>query len=205
MATLLMVAAAPATFANTAQVNVTGTITPASCQISFANGGDFDLGEINAATLNSNENTNIQSVRTKLDVACDAPTRFALSALDINEADNTLSNSRYLLGTTTAGERMGYYAIRLWNAESAGSSLNITRSVDSGVVWSSSVAVNGNFVDRNTWQGFTASLGDSNGPGAIQQLSVDFDVRTVIYPSSGLTLRDDQAIIGSMALTVEYL
>ncbi len=203
IATLLMVAA-PAAFANTAQVNVTGTITPAACQVTLANGGSFDFGEINAATLNSDRFTNIGPIATTLDIACDAPTRFAITGIDIH-GDGGRAYNHYSLGTTTSGEEIGVFTALTRNVMTGSTTLYRTRSGNDGVTWTPSDAGVTSFVSKTTWEGYTTTLGDSSGPEALQQVTMGLEVLARIKATSQITLRDDQAINGGMVITVEFL
>lgn len=202
----LLIATAPAAFANTAQVNVTGTITPVACQIALANGGNFDLGEINAADLMSDRHTSIKDQTTEFSIDCAGATLFAVRAIDINEADNEESrNSRFTLGKTTAGENIGYFAAAINNPMAAADKLYTTYSFDGGVTWVSSREVP-YFVERDgNLLGWTTANASASGPSPINKLTGQFTLSANINSSSSLTLHDDQKINGGMVMTVEYL
>ncbi|WP_313413542.1 DUF1120 domain-containing protein [Stenotrophomonas sp.] len=204
----LLIASAPAAFANTAQVNVTGTITPAACQITLANGGNFDLGEINAADLKGASSTSIPQQETDITIDCTGATRFAISSVDHNETENQESNiARFSLGKTSAGEVIGYYSASIRSPMSAADVLYGTFSDNAGQTWSTAMnSPYSNAFGRSVrLVGLTATLGSSTGPTAIQQLTGKLALNPVINPANELTLADDQAINGGMTLTVEFL
>lgn len=201
----LLIAAAPAAFANTAQVNVTGTITPVACRIALANAGNFDLGEIKATELDSGSTTKRPTQSTDFSVECDAAVRFAMTAIDMNEADNQNASDAYFsLGKTTSGESMGHYLLYVQDATAGSDALYRTYSADGGLVWtrSSSTAPT---LDRKRLISWTTVEGSSAGPTAIQQLSASLDLYPYIAPTSGLSLTEDQQINGGVVLTVKYL
>lgn len=201
----LLCAVAPATFANTAQINLTGTITPAACKITLANGGNFDRGQINAADLNSDAMTTLPSMSTDFSIDCDAAMPFAISAVDLNEADNAEANQyRLSLGTTAAGEHIGFFGIVVDSPKFGAAPLFGTMSADGGNSWTASAV--GGMVSRNGGLlGWGLVQGDTGGPAAIQQISGQLRVTSYINPTSSLTLLEDQSISGSVVLTLEYL
>ncbi|WP_313413541.1 DUF1120 domain-containing protein [Stenotrophomonas sp.] len=203
----LLIAAAPNAFGNTAQVNVTGTITPAACQITLANGGIFDLGEINVSALGQDSATSLPAQVTDLNVECTSATRFAISAIDHNEADNP--DSTYLdnmsLGRTAAGEWIGFFYSWVVNPMSGTEALYSTRSLDGGQTWNPSVGTGTAFRRNGAMIGYTIASGTDTGPTAIQRLSGQLRLSARINAASSLTLTDEQAIDGGMTLTVEFL
>ncbi|WP_313413540.1 DUF1120 domain-containing protein [Stenotrophomonas sp.] len=205
----LLIASAPAAFANTAQINVTGTITPAACQITLANGGNFDLGEINAADLNATSYTQVPEQETDIAIDCTGATRFAISAVDHNEADNQEGGiARMSLGKTTAGEAIGYFYTSMKSPMSAANALYGTYSDDGGQTWSASASSGPyitSFARGGRLVGLTTASGSTAGPAAIQQLTGKLGLRAVINQANELTLADDQAINGGVTLTVEFI
>lgn len=201
----LLIAAAPAAFANTAQVNVTGTITPASCNISIANGGNFDFGEISAADLNRDKNTLISAQTSAFSIDCDAPARFMVSATDVNEGENSNpGDQQFWLGSTAAGEAMGYFRIGLYTQAS---DIFWTKSADGGLTWNSSSKDHYlNYLKRHTETvGWTTIEGSNAGPEYIQQLTGELLVPLSINKASELTLNEDQKLDGGAVLTIVFL
>lgn len=207
LATLLM-AAAPAALANTSQVNVTGTITPASCQITFVNGGTFDLGQIKAMDLDSTRETRLPTESTGFSIDCDAAMRFAISTIDAHEADNPNAAPEWFsLGTTANGEVIGRFSSSVKAPLAGTDTLYWTRSTDAGATWTASSANYDStaFSRGDVLYGWTTAEGSNAGPVPIQQFAATLELEPYIAAVSGLTLRDDQSINGGMVLTVKFL
>lgn len=196
-------ATAPAAFAaSTTDVTVTGTITPAACTPSLAGGGNFDLGRISAQDLRPG-GTGLPTQVKSLGVVCDAPTRFALRAVDGRAGTDTNPNE-YTFGLGSSGsEKIGRYTMRLTNYIADGSSQVVgVVSDNGGGRW---------FVYRdyihNTnqpWLLSVAAAGQTE-PLAMSVLSASLNLKAVIAPTTELTLTEDIQIDGASTIELVYL
>lgn len=73
---------ATALTAKAAEVNVTGTILPGSCNATISNGGSMHYGPINAKQLSPTHYTVLQELTTGFSISCDAPTKVAVRAIN---------------------------------------------------------------------------------------------------------------------------
>lgn len=203
----LLIAAAPAAFANTAQVNVTGTITPAACQIALANGGNFDLGVMSSADLNSERRTSLTPQEAQFSVDCNGPTRFVVTGADLNEVDNPNGSVlSFSLGKTSAGEVIGDFTLRLTEMRADNNIAYATFSRDGGVTWYAANDTNANYLGRNErMAAWTTVQGSTAGPGLIESFTAKLTLNAGINATDGLTLDADQAINAGTVLTVEFL
>lgn len=77
--------------AESVDVRVIGTITPAACTPSLTGGGTIDYGAINPATLSSTAFTVLPEKQIDFSISCDAPAKVAIKA--INGRPNTVAGS----------------------------------------------------------------------------------------------------------------
>lgn len=190
-------------------VSVTGTITPAACTPSLSGAGGFDFGKVSVQDLDPDKGTTFTSSLQRFTVACSAPTRFALSAVDNREgSSSTAANQRFGLGmngTEKIGSYlMGLLADGLVADGDAGVQHMIT--TNGGDTWIKRQASVNYLYNRNVapvWHGF--ALQNANEPSPINTLSGDIQVEMTIVKASDLTLTDDINIDGAASLEVHYL
>lgn len=189
---------APFALASSIDLTVTGTITPAACMPSLSNGGVVDHGKILAKDLNLTTPTNLPAEVLQLTVSCDAPTTFALKAID--NKPGTASNTDWFgIGMTEAGERLGYLLSFVRNAVADGQPARTILSVNNGSTWWATHHY------RPNWLMSVASPTDLTTPIPVQDLSVDLSITTGIARADGLPLTDDVTIDGSVTYELSYL
>lgn len=131
-ASILVVSASP-TFAATAgsdtkDIRVGGHVSPASCDISIDNGGNFDYGnmvstDLEKRTLSGNMYV-LDEIDASLIVQCPHPTKVALKTLDARGGDAQSASGvptllgmsanqyyKFALGRDVNGNRIGTYVI----------------------------------------------------------------------------------------------
>lgn len=144
--------------AESATLALTGTITPAACDVSLSS-ASIDFGKIPASTLTEAMNQ-ILSSAVNVSVACDAPTAVAVQTVD-NRASSamtmseitstmgvTLSSSEkqiFGLGNDSAGEKVGAMMLVI-------NSATLDSTANNNVLSSS---------DKSTWTAHTVS--DTSG------------------------------------------
>jgi len=120
--------------AESADLSVAGTIRPAACNISLSR-TTLDYGTISATTLSDTQDTVLPAMTFDLSIICDAPTVFAIAAVDNRAGTRTGANQnafglgmvdnqrvdRYLLWLgyqTPVGD--GNDVVALWGQRSGG-------------------------------------------------------------------------------------
>ena len=106
--------------ADGADLTITGTIIPTSCTPAFAGGNTVDLGNISAAALNRDSQTELTNHNVTLSVSCSASAPMAIKVHD-NQAHTQLPGivvdgsdwAMYIYGIgEVAGTKIGGYGLR---------------------------------------------------------------------------------------------
>jgi len=205
-AALLLVSAPAAFAATTAEIKVSGSITPAACNIT--GGTTINLGTINSQSLKQDVVTPIGSGATQLTVTCDNDTRFALKLTDnqSGSASDTSSPENLGLGLSSS-KPVGYWKIALSSPTNSGTALRRTTSLDGGVTWQNAsdqaVYMQADAADR---VGFTtANNGDANGPAALSNFLVTATAEAFAAPAKDLDLSQEISVDGSATIELHYL
>jgi len=196
--TFLLAGATCAFAASSTDLTVTGIITPVACTPNLSNGGLVDNGKISAGDLNPTTSTIVGTHPLQLTVACDAPARFALDPID-NRAGTGTTSSWFGLGLTDDGEKLGYVQVLVKNALADGQPAQAIDSDDGGASWNRATV---------TSPGYLLSVGsatDSSVPIAVEDVTMDFEVRTFIARADSLTLTDEVVMDGSVTFEMKYL
>ncbi|BDB17850.1 hypothetical protein cym2001_12150 [Pseudomonas sp. CYM-20-01] len=187
----------------------TTRFAPAACTPSLSNGGTVALGKLSVNDLNPRQETTLAPRSLVLNVACDAPSFFALRMHDNRQgtASGPDDDSTYGLGRDARQQNIGRYRLSFNPAHTTADNLPQVYRTDSttaGTSWSNSSA-NPIDVGATRLLGFTASAGSSNGPSAIQHLSATANVEAVIAPLDTLDLSNEVRLDGSGTLEIIYL
>ncbi|MBD8474168.1 DUF1120 domain-containing protein [Pseudomonas sp. CFBP 8770] len=177
---------------------------PAACRPSLGGNANVNFGRIGMADLRR-ESVTTFSRQTVLEVDCDAPTRFAIRALD-NRAgsvsDQLLAAAPTLfgIGRTADGQALGGFTARL--------------GAGIGRDGSSAYPLLGD-ASAQTWRphpdgwlrsdGQPTALGRQATPGAWSGLSLPLTVELHLAPARGLDVRQETPIDGSATLEIIYL
>lgn len=181
---------------------------PAACRPTLAGSANVNFGRIGVGELRR-ESVTTFSRQTVLEVDCDAPTRFAIRALD-NRAgtvsDQLLAAAPTLfgIGRTADGQALGGFTARL--------------GAGIGRDGSSAYPLLGD-ASAQTWRPHPDGLLRSDGqptafgrhaipgvaPGAWSGLSLPLTVELHLAPTQGLDVRQETPIDGSATLEIIYL
>jgi type 1 fimbria pilin len=215
LATALLALAAPAAYAqSTANLSVTGTITPASCVPAFSSGGTVDFGSIPAQDLTTSGHKALTVQNVTMTINCTAATRFALRALDnrassVNAPAAVVATQAFGLGQTSALENIGAWTASIKPATSLIDAVApfTTITSDAGATWSSSS--NAVTAIRNTtgteMVGLAAATGVTTGSEPVTVASLDLEIAAWIAPPQQLTLTAAETLDGSATFEVVYL
>jgi len=184
--------------ASTTDLNVTGTITPSSCQPLLSSGGSVDLGKIAAADLKPDQHTALPTQALRLSVRCEGAILFAMNMID-NRPGTSPVESLHGLGMTSNNEKLGSAAFGLMNPVADTVPVRAIFSLNGGSTW-----VAASYLGHAALTA-VASMGGALTPIAVQNLDADLSVATNIAPADGLTLIDQEPIDGHVTLQLKYL
>lgn len=196
----LCLTATPALCASTAEVTVTGIITPDACTPTLSENGIVDHGLVPARSLNQYEFTQLPSQRLDLNVSCNQPVLFVLMGVD-NRAESSVGPGFYYgLGNNVHApdERLGSVSLQILDAVADEQRVLVLASSNQGETW---------FPESNaypsTYMGF-APLGTLI-PEPHRLLSATLQITTSINAAAYLTLDQEVPLDGSIVLDLRYL
>jgi hypothetical protein len=198
----------PAHAASTAELTVSGLITPMACTPVFSAGGLIDFGKISQKDLNQATGTRLPLKTLTLTIGCNAPGRFALRMRDNRDGTAHVNSEIYYgMGLDSAGNKLGVYSVSFDPKQTTADAMPVTYGTESttgGVAWRTS---NNNPIDigSRSLLGFTDVVGSTAGPSAIQNLTSTLTLEAVINAKQNLDLSVETPIDGSATLEVVYL
>ncbi len=204
-----MLSSVAAHAAATAELKLIGTITPSACVPNFTGGATINYGNIPASTLNTDTQTTLPPKATVLNITCDAPVKFALTATDERASSVNTGISlpiednvgKYGLGHAPGNINIGAYSVQLTNVTSDTGPARVIRSIDRGATWE---GIGGFIGNDGRWMSF----GDSTtnvAPVAHSSITADIVVAAAVDKASNLPLTDEIPIDGLATLEVFYL
>lgn len=192
--------AAPASGGATAEVTVTGTITPNACTPTLSANGIVDHGRVPARSLNQYEFSTLPSRTLDLTVSCNASVLYVLVGVD-NRAGSSLGPGFYYgLGANVhvPTERLGTVSLALRDVVGDGDSVLVLASSNEGQTW---------FPESNAYpdnyMGFAR-------PGTLvpephREITATLHIETSINAAAYLTLDQEVPLDGSIVLDLRYL
>lgn len=196
----LLAAFAPGAFAaSSADLSVTGTITPSSCTPTLSNGGVVDHGKMTAKDLETVKPTSLAPAELRLEVHCEGETFFTLTTVDNRAGTSAINPAFHGLGMTAEKEKLGSVAFALFDPVADEASVNVITSRNGGVNWSINP-----YLGHEALTSF-AAIDGPNTPIALRDLSARLRTFAIIVPSSDLTLLDEVPIDGQATLQLKYL
>ena len=187
--------------ASSTDLTVTGTITPAACTPTLANGGVVDYGNISAKDLKVTASTPLEPKTLQLAVNCDAPTQFAIHPIDNRRDSGGPFPTLYGLGMINGSEKLGYFELRLSNLNADVAS-RFVQSSDDGSTWTN--VIDNSPISSNRLFAL-GSLTAPFSPNQITSATMDITVTPSINRADGLTLTDEVKLDGSATLQIKYL
>lgn len=199
LAVALLASAGNAVGASSVDLTVKGLITPSACTPSLANGGVADFGKTAAKDLRPNWPTYLPWQEMQMTITCEAATLIAIAAKDNREGSDSYGDySTFGLGLINGSEKLGFLKISPSKTYADGIYVRTIGSRDGGTTWGAEVS----FMDDD----LTAfAVPGTFIPVPIRQLTTDLQIQPAIAPSKDLTLTKEEAIDGSVTLTVHYL
>lgn len=186
--------------ASSAELNVTGLITPSACSPTLSADGVVDHGMVPARSLNQHEYSALPAQVLDLTVSCNEPVLFVLVGMD-NRADSSLGPGFYYgLGTNIHApkERLGTVSLAFREVIGDGERVLVLASSNQGLTW---------FPESNAYP--NNYMGFAH-PGTLvpephRLLTATLHVNTSINAAAYLTLKQEVPLDGSIVLDLRYL
>ncbi|KRP44640.1 Protein of unknown function [Pseudomonas libanensis] len=196
---LALAAGSPSVLAASAtHLSVTGIITPSACSADLSKGGVVDHGKLAARDLSRHTPTTLQLALMILEVHCEAPTLFTLTALDNRAGSSAIDPALHGLGTINDEQMLGSVAFGVFEPVADKVAVNTIVSRDGGASWETS-----DYLGHAALTAFAAP-GMPNIPIALQHLYASLLAVTVIVPADQLPLLDEVPIDGHATLQIKY-
>lgn len=191
---------------STADISVSGTLTPAACMPTLAGGGNFNFGNISVQDLDQEAYTSFRSAPRQLSVACNAPTRFALRVIDGRAGTQPIVTiDNFGLGLSGV-ERIGeYHLVTKSYSADGNASIDVVTSSDGGASWVITPQEEFRLFNTNGANLTGIAVAGGGEPSAIGTLTADLIVQMAIAPAKSLTLTSEVNIDGAATLEVVYL
>lgn len=218
-----LAACATSAFAEpTAVLKVKGLLTNASCTPSLSNNGTINYGQIPLNTLSATEVNQIGHGNIDFTIECASATKVSWSFIDakvssradIDVMDATMngsavtaySNTRFGVGTTAGGVKIGNYAMYI-------DTTKVTANGDAvNTIWASSKngAIDwGNYTDANCLLSgasyYTVAVTGSKEPLPITKATFPLVSSLAIQNTDTLALTDNTDINGQLTISLNYL
>jgi len=206
--TALLVAAGNAVAAGpTATLQVKGTITPAACTPTLANGGIVDFGATSSSEITSGANFPLGSKDIGLNITCTGATKMMFSVTD-NRSDSAVAVTQYPanytlgLGKTTDDKSIGGYAITYNTLMVDGEAGTVIISTDT-VNWRTSDSSIAFLSNGNAVTSF-AKAGESV-PTAFEQATINVRISEPALSKEMKNITEVQNLDGNATLNFSYL
>lgn len=208
--------------AESASLSVTGTITPATCDVTLS-AASIDLGNIAASTLTQQANTKAGSDIT-VNIACDAPAAVAVqttdnrasSAITIAEALENLGLSMqnmtdaniFGLGTDSANNNVGILILGITGATVDGSANpNLLSSLDKASWTATRVSTSRglSLTKDGYFASASASAADATSPVAFTNATYTISSGVVLKKGDQYPSGESVSLDGNVTFSVVYL
>jgi len=189
-------------------LTITAGIVPIACTPTVGSNGAVNLGRIPSQRLDPEQVTVLTPHTLSLQVACDAPARFALRVQDDRQGSAIHEGDTYFgLGHDSGGHRIGSFRLGVdseaFHADHQASLLLTTSGVNT-TTWAPSRHGQA-WLGGRELVGFTHGEGDTSGPDAIQNLQGTLALQATLAPAQDLDLRSEVEIDGHVTLEIIYL
>lgn len=189
------------------ELTVSASFAPAACRPHLGGGGLVDFGRIPAQRLAVDAQTKL-SRRLSLNVACDGPTRFALSAVD-NRAGSPMNVAGQPSGSlfnSNLGALATYTAHIYDDPVGDGALLQLVQGRPGGQYWHAGKQAAGASLHHDgLLLGFAQSGNEAAGPVAVTHLRASVGVDLYLAPLSQWRLTEDVQLDGAATVQITYL
>ncbi|MFJ3462008.1 DUF1120 domain-containing protein [Achromobacter spanius] len=207
--------------AQSIDVRVIGSITPAACSTTVSHGGVIDIKTIPAATLNVTSPTNLGGqMSLPFDITCAMPTQVAVRVFD-NRTDSLITGitsgtpgsngdaSNFGLGAV-GGQNIGGYTFNFVDtlvrlAEGGLLPAYVISSGDGGQSWTSVGSGSSGAAQKGASNLLSWSETRDGPPAAITMITGHISPNVTIAKAADLPLKDEIPLDGSATVELVYL
>ncbi|EOF9307519.1 DUF1120 domain-containing protein [Enterobacter cloacae] len=215
LATAIALSTTSAFAAETAVMQVKGTLTNSACTAELGNGGVLDYGYIRLGELSATTNNTIGQKQISVTINCTAPTKVGFSVLDNRSDSNaqlpvdisgykaqTVKYYTYGVGSTTEGVKIGNYGMWMTSITADGATVDaIAQNHD----WGKDSWKKSGIPRSDAFQTTTFANTGTTTPIAITTANFNFVTNLVIRDTTTLAITDDTALDGQNTMTLVYL
>lgn len=191
--------------ASTADLSVTGVITPGACTPSLSAGGIVNYGEIPVKDLQFDSPTWLPKATLQLSINCEAKTLYALMPRDNRpEGQGYSGQQAFALKMIAPNLPLGSYFLQVPTPPLAdGVAVDRLYSTNNGGIWHTAGSLD--FWKPDVLSAFGNRSTGTTGPIPTKDLSVAFELSTLIYSTRNLPVTEIIPIDGSATFEVRYL
>ncbi|MBV7566709.1 DUF1120 domain-containing protein [Pseudomonas sp. PDM27] len=199
LSTTALICVAPhALAASNTPLTVTGSITPAACDINLSSGGIVDIGKRSVNDLHPTNNTLLNKTDMQLTMTCSESMLFMLNPIDHRPNTAAGLGDYFGVGLTPDDEKLGFFDITIKESTADTTKVQAIGSSDGGTTWVKQDRI---MKDK---QSSVAALSDHATRIAVQDLTMDLEIHTYIAGTNYLTLDNEVPIDGLATIEVWY-
>lgn len=206
--TLALLAPASAVADDSAQLTITGTITPASCGVSVTGGSEVKLDPVKLADFTQDQDLPLQEKTASLTISCEgAAAKFRLKATDSSQSlASEVQPNHYGLGWNEQGggtpKANGYFKLSI-DADSMQSNRFVLKSTDAGLGEAWGQAVTGNVAFDHDGEAYAfAADAAATEPADLSTLTVPLKINAVLAKNP--TVNDEVLLAGQATIEILY-
>ncbi len=187
--------------AQTAEIKVTGKIVPDACQLTIANSGVYDFGNIASDKLSQDATTKLDAKTQSVAISCNAGAKVALNVQD-NRSGTAVGGKGDDYEFGLGNGKAGYYMLALNRAVGDGKAADVLAAPAGTDTWALDSA--GSVTSGGARKSFAES--GSVAPGAYKTITADLTVTPTINKLSALDLSSGGVELdGSATVELHYL
>jgi len=208
VAALLLTAGSALAAGPTATLQVKGTITPAACTPTLANGGIIDFGATSTSEFSGGNKLVLPRKNISLNVACTGSTKLSFSVTD-NREDSVVDvggSAAMGMGRTTDDKKVGDYLIRINTVLADGVAADVISSGDQ-VTWNN-FPQNSQRMDKLSSGGSDSNVSVAAAgtlvPVSFENMSMNLSIEPYLN-SEMSSVTEVQQLDGNATLNFDYL
>jgi type 1 fimbria pilin len=204
---LALLAPLAAVAADTASLQVTGSISPAVCGVSMVGSSEVLLGTINLSDFTPGEDLQLEEKTASLKIDCqNGAAQFRLKATDgVNEGTSTVGPANYSLGRNTQGGKNklnGYFTLSIDSAAMASNKF-VLKSTDQGAGQAWGTPATGAVLFDHDGEAFAfADASTATEPAKLTSLTVPLKIAAVLAKDP--IVGEEVALAGQATIEIFY-
>ena len=204
---LALLAPLAAVAADTASLQVTGSISPAVCSVSIVGSPEVSLGTVNLSDFTPGEVLKLEEKTASLAIDCqNGAAQFRLKATDgVSEGTSTAGPANYSLGRNTQGgqnKANGYFTLSIDSAAMAASNF-VLKSTDQGAGQAWGAATTGAVPFDHDGEAFAfANAQEATEPAKLASLTVPLKIAAVLAKDP--IVGEEVALAGQTTIEILY-